>query len=197
MGLTDLERAARFLYLQRLSFGGKVAGRTFGVSVGFPGRFNLTTLERDLAAVHERLAGVVIECLPYGDFIARYDRNETLFYLDPPYWGSEGDYGKDLFGRPDFAGLTEQLAGIKGAFLMSINDIPEVRALFSRFHVQAVETTYTIGGGDTSGVPRCKSLCRASQSDLSQSEYERKCRFLFNLPRKSRMNRKIGGWGGI
>src|SRR6202000_1901689 len=29
--LTDLERAARFLYLQRLSFGGKVAGRTFGV----------------------------------------------------------------------------------------------------------------------------------------------------------------------
>lgn len=29
--LTDLERAARFLYLQRLTFGGKVAGRTFGI----------------------------------------------------------------------------------------------------------------------------------------------------------------------
>jgi hypothetical protein len=28
--LTDLERAGRFLYLQRLAFGGKVAGRSFG-----------------------------------------------------------------------------------------------------------------------------------------------------------------------
>jgi DNA adenine methylase len=30
---TDLERAGRFLYLQRLSFGGKVAGRNFGIEV--------------------------------------------------------------------------------------------------------------------------------------------------------------------
>src|SRR5262245_21155031 len=29
--MTDLERAARFLYLQRLAFGGKVAGKSFGV----------------------------------------------------------------------------------------------------------------------------------------------------------------------
>jgi DNA adenine methylase len=28
---TDLERAARFLYLQRLTYGGKVTGRSFGV----------------------------------------------------------------------------------------------------------------------------------------------------------------------
>jgi DNA adenine methylase len=145
--LTDLERAARFLYLQRCAFGGKVAGRNFGVSVGYPGRFNLTTLERDLAAVHERLAGVIIECLPYGEFIRRYDRPDTLFYLDPPYWGSEGDYGKDLFGRPDFAALADQLAGIKGAFLLSINDTPEVRGLFGGFHIQGVDTTYSLPGG--------------------------------------------------
>lgn len=43
--LTDLERAARFLYLQRTAFGGKVSGRNFGVSKDRPGRFNLTTLE--------------------------------------------------------------------------------------------------------------------------------------------------------
>jgi DNA adenine methylase len=29
--LTDLQRAARFLYLQRLAFGGKISGRSFGV----------------------------------------------------------------------------------------------------------------------------------------------------------------------
>ena len=31
--LTDLERAARFLYLQRTAFGGKVEGRNFGVTM--------------------------------------------------------------------------------------------------------------------------------------------------------------------
>jgi DNA adenine methylase len=36
--LTDLERAARFLYLQRTAFGGKVVGRNFGVDDGRPAR---------------------------------------------------------------------------------------------------------------------------------------------------------------
>ena len=42
--LTDLERAARFLYLQLTTFGGKVKGRTFGVSRDRPARFNTTQL---------------------------------------------------------------------------------------------------------------------------------------------------------
>jgi len=58
-----------------------------------------------LEALHERLASVVIECLPWSEAIRRYDRPENLFYLDPPYWGSEGDDGKDLFGREDFTAL--------------------------------------------------------------------------------------------
>lgn len=143
--LTDLERAARFLYLQRTAFGGKVQGRTFGVDPGRPGRFNVTTLGPMLEEVHERLAGVVIECLPYEAFITRYDRPETLFYLDPPYWGSERDYG-DTFSRQDFERLAELLASIKGRFLMSINDTPEIRRTFSAFAMEGVTTTYTIAG---------------------------------------------------
>lgn len=143
--LTDLERAARFLYLQRTAFGGKVSGRNFGVSPGRAARFNLTTLEPMLEDVHARLAGVVIECLPYTDFIRRYDSPGTLFYLDPPYWGCEGDYGKAMFARADFERLAEQLAGIRGRFLMSINDVPEVREVFGRFEMEEVEVSYTVG----------------------------------------------------
>ncbi len=100
--LTDLQRAARFLYLQRLAFGGKVSGRNFGVDAGAPARFDVGKLEPMLADVHERLCGVVIEQLPYGDFIRRYDRPDALFYLDPPYWQCEDDYGPGVFGRGDF-----------------------------------------------------------------------------------------------
>lgn len=143
--LTDLHRAARFLYLQRTAFGGKVSGHNFGVSADRPARFNILKLAGDLEDLHARLAGVVIECLPYGDFIRRYDKPGTLFYLDPPYWGCETDYGKNMFERADFASLADQLAGIKGRFLLSINDTPEIRAIFSGFDVEAVETTYSVG----------------------------------------------------
>ena len=160
--LTDLERAGRFLYLQRTAFGGKVSGRNFGVSIDRPGRFNLTTLEPMLEDLHSRLAGVVIECLDFGEFLRRYDSPGTLFYLDPPYWGSEGDYGKALFARSDFQRLADQLAGIKGQFLMSINDVPEIRAMFAWARIEEVSTTYTIAGHGKGREARAELLIRGS-----------------------------------
>lgn len=145
--LTDLERAARFLYLQRLAFGGKVAGRSFGVDLA-GAAFNVTRIGSILEAIHERLAGVTIECLSWSDFVDRYDGPETLFYLDPPYWGSESDYGAGVFSRSDFARLAMRLAEIKGRFVLSINDVPEIREIFRRFRVEAIMTRYTIARGE-------------------------------------------------
>ena len=146
--LTDLRRAARFLYLQRTAFGGKVAGRNFGISPASPARFDITKLGIMLQDVHERLSGVVIENLDYKELIKRYDRDEALFYLDPPYYECEGDYGPDLFSRDEFKPLAALLAEIKGKFILSINDTPEVREIFSAFHQSKVGVKYTVGGGD-------------------------------------------------
>jgi DNA adenine methylase len=147
--LTDLQRAVRFLYLQRLAFGGKVSGRNFGVDSARPSRFDVGKIEPMLADIHDRLQSVVIERLPYADFIRRYDRDGALFYLDPPYWACERDYGPGVFGREDFAALAVQLAGIKGRFLMSLNDNDGVRDTFGAFHVASIDTTYTVSGKAT------------------------------------------------
>jgi DNA adenine methylase len=147
--LTDLERAARFLYLQRLAFGGKVIGRNFGVKHDLPGRFDVTKLGPMLEEIHDRLSGVVIERLPYRDVIARYDAPETLFYLDPPYWGCEEDYGGD-FTRADFEQLAKQLAAIEGKFVLSINATDGAREAFRGFEIEDVETSYSAGGGSRS-----------------------------------------------
>lgn len=143
--LTDLERSARFLYLQRTAFGGKVTGRNFGMQRARPASFDITKLAPMIEDVHSRLTRVVIECLDWSDFIARYDAPATLFYLDPPYWGSEGYYGKELFSREDFARLADQLRVIKGRFLLSINDTPGVRLTFKGFKMKGVKTTYSVG----------------------------------------------------
>lgn len=145
--LTDLERAGRFLYLQRLAFGGKVAGQNFGVDRRAAGGFNLTRLAPLLEEVHERLAGVVIESLDWPFFLDRYDAPETLFYLDPPYWGSEGDYGKELFGREQFELLAQRLSVLRGSFIMSINDVPDIRERFGRFKVEEVDLLYSVTKG--------------------------------------------------
>jgi DNA adenine methylase len=144
--LTDLERAARFLYLQRLGFGGKL-NSVFGVAPGHAPRFSLARLEPLLEAAHERLDGVVFEALDWSELIARWDSPTSLFYLDPPYHGGETDYGKDMFQRADFEKMAKQMATLKGTFIMSINDVPEIREIFSGFHIDEVRLSYTIAAG--------------------------------------------------
>lgn len=87
---------------------------------------------------------MTIERLPYGEVIQRYDSPETLFYLDPPYWGCESDYGTGVFARGDFDRLVDQLAGIAGKFVLSINATDGAREAFGRFRVIEVDVTYTI-----------------------------------------------------
>lgn len=145
--LTDLERAARFLFIQRAAFGGKMVRPTFGVAFDNPARFDLTKLVPMLEDVHERLCGVAIEQLPYAECIRRYDsRPGTLFYLDPPYWGCTDDYGKDIFSPADFELLSALLEGIQGRFILSLNDTPEVRDIFGRFMIEEVALNYRVGG---------------------------------------------------
>lgn len=141
--LTDLERAARFLYLQRLAFGGQIDG-VFGVTTGRAARFAMSRLEPLLEAAHERLEGVVFENLDWSEVIARYDSPGTVFYLDPPYAGGENDYGKGLFAASDFSRMAEQLGAIRGGFVLSINSTPAMAETFGAFRQEAVRLKYTI-----------------------------------------------------
>lgn len=147
--LTELERVARFLFLQRTSFGGKVTKQSYGVSRSNPARFDLLKLVPMLDEVHERLCGVDIERLPYADFISLYDTPDTLFYLDPPYYGNERDYGDGVFGREDFATLRALLDKVKGRFILSINDHPAVREIFTGLAMEEVGLNYRISGRAT------------------------------------------------
>ena len=150
--LTDLQRAARFIYIQRLSFGGKVSGRHFGVSPATAARFDLSKLVPVLEAIHERLASVVIERLPWQEFLARYDRPGTLFYLDPPYFGSESDYGAELFDRSQFEEMAGMLRGLRGRFLLSLNDHVEVRRIFDGFEFRKEDVRWTLSGNDNAKI---------------------------------------------
>lgn len=141
--LTDIQRAVRFYYIMRTGYGARLKSPSFSVGPARPSNFNLLRVEEDLSAAHLRLSRVYIENKPYQEFIHRYDRTDTFFYLDPPYFGYEDYYGKNLFSRQDFEKLRDALCIVKGKWMLSINDVPEIRALFSDFRFVPVVTRYS------------------------------------------------------
>lgn len=153
--LTDIQRAVRYYYLQRLCFGGKVRGRTFGTSaVGTP-RLTLSDLEEKILQVHWRMEKVMIECLDACECISRYDRPGTLFYVDPPYYHLSQGYDHQ-FKDEDFVRLEKTLAGIKGKFILSLNDHPDVRRMFAAFKMEGVSLVYSAGNSRSSATTRAE-----------------------------------------
>ncbi len=147
--LTDVQRAARFYYLQKLAFGGKLGG-VYGISTTSPPRLNLLRIEEELSQVHLRLTRVNIERLSWQDCLRHYDRPNSFFYLDPPYWGSENDYGKEIFRQEEFTEMAAILSKLQADWLLSLNDTPEVRNVFSEFVMQQVVLKYSVGRSATS-----------------------------------------------
>lgn len=140
--LTDIQKAARFYYLQKLCFGGKVIGQSFGTATTTTPRLNLIRMEEELSAAHLRLSRVFIEHESWQDCIKRYDRPHTLFYCDPPYWQTEG-YGVE-FGFDQYIVMAEIAKSIKGKMIISVNDIPEMREVFSGLNISTTEISYTL-----------------------------------------------------
>ncbi len=146
--LTDIQRAVRFYYLLKNGYSSRITSPTFAVCTTRRSHFNLLRIEEELSAAHLRLSRVYVENMRYERLIERFDRPHTFFYIDPPYYGCENYYGKGIFERDDFDKLQSILTGIKGKFIMSINDTGPIRKTFGGFRIEKVKTTYSVAGGN-------------------------------------------------
>lgn len=142
--LTDIQRAARFFYLQQHAFGGKVDGQSWGTATTAP-PMNFMRIEQNLSEAHLRICQAYIENLDWAACIKRYDRPHTLFYLDPPYWETAG-YGVP-FAFDQYELMATMMREMKGKAILSINDHPDIRRAFAEFQMQELDIDYTIGGG--------------------------------------------------
>jgi len=154
--LTDIQRAARFYFLQRLCFGGRPTNRSFGYGVTTRHTLDLARLEQSFSEIHERLGGVLIEQLPWEECIARYDRPTTLFFLDPPYYRTAG-YDGESWGIECYRELAGTLRRLEGKALLTINDDPEIHEVFSGLQCSRLRVSYTVGGMKA-GAPKSSEL---------------------------------------
>lgn len=138
--LTDIQRAARFFYLQQHAFGAKATGQTFGTATT-SGPINLLRIEENLSLAWQRLAGTFVENLPWLDCAERYDRTYTFQYMDPPYWETAG-YGS-AFGIEQYQAMADFMGRCLGKVMVSVNDHPDMRAVFAGFRTERLEIQYS------------------------------------------------------
>ena len=142
-GLTDIQRAVRYFYRLKTSFGGTgvKAHKNFSFGTCRKATFN-TSAEETIEQAHRRLDGVCIENDDFEKIIKRYDRSHTFFFVDPPYWQT-ADYGIK-FDWTDHTRLKNNLASIKGKFLLTINNHDDIVELYRDFYQQQTKVRYTV-----------------------------------------------------
>lgn len=139
-GFTDIQRAAMFYVLVKLSYGADCQAY----------RCDKKNISPDyLEKIEERLksgSGVVIEHKDFENLIQVYDRPGALFYCDPPYHTTEKYYDA-VFLNSDHERLNACLKGMKGRFILSYNDDAYVRDLYKDFDMIAVQRQNNLAGG--------------------------------------------------
>ncbi|HAT4337704.1 TPA: DNA adenine methylase, partial [Clostridium perfringens] len=91
----------------------------------------------------------------FQKIIEKYDREYTLFFLDPPYYGTAGY--EAAFGIKEQLKLRDMLQNIKGKFILTINDCEETRNWYKDFNIKEVEVPYSVSR-QTEGRKRNKEL---------------------------------------
>lgn len=135
-------RAYDFYYRVYSHFGGKYNDSDDWGYCRTKPAIDLSNVKKKFKETHERLIGVYIENRTFEEVISRYDSPDTFFYCDPPYYGLSGY--KYKFTETDHLQLRDLLSGVKGKFLLSINDHPTVREWYPSFFIKEVETRYTL-----------------------------------------------------
>jgi DNA adenine methylase len=140
-----VERAARYVFLANSAFRfHDFRSNTFATYIsgnkkrckGCSPAMSWATKVGKLIAVAIRLRGVIIENRDFEEIIDIYDRPETVFFCDPPY--TQGVFSWDF---SEHLRLARCLKGIKGKFLLTIDDSPLSRQLYKDFNLVAVVET--------------------------------------------------------
>ncbi len=136
-GMTDIQRAARYFYIIKVSFGGN--------KDNFGGKnINVVNAVDYLSKISERLKNVVIENKDFTNIIKVYDRPKALFYCDPPYFNTEKYYTAAEFGQEQHIQLRDILSNVKGKFILSYNDCDFIRKLYKDYNIIKVERQHNL-----------------------------------------------------
>jgi DNA adenine methylase len=144
--LTDIQRAHRFYYLIMAGWGGELKYPRFQTSISDGGHGNrligaLKTLKERITPVYDRLKTVIIENLDWRVCIDRYDRANSVMYIDPPYPDNGVNYAHNMRDWEEHRELAKRLHKAECKWILSSYDIPQIRELYPEKYVIPVKST--------------------------------------------------------
>jgi DNA adenine methylase len=104
-------------------------------------RYNPAYFLKHLEYYKKMLAGVKITNQDYIKIIVKYDSPDTFFFIDPPYENTDKSFYSDI--GMDYHELSFLLQNIKGKFLLTINDSPNIRKIFKPFKIKKINVQST------------------------------------------------------
>jgi len=136
--IPDPRRAAIFYYVNATSFSGLSSDNpSFSFSVINSHAERLRNSISSLILASNRLLDVQLENKPYQYILDHYDSEQTFFYLDPPYYRTHDALGIH-FTDEQHKELHDRVMKLKGRWLITLNDAPRVRKLYSDCNIEEV-----------------------------------------------------------
>jgi len=125
--LNDNERLSQILLLSNNTFGSHKRDKLYKNSAH-------TQKIKKINEYSNKLKNVTILNEDFKKVIKKYDTKDTFFFLDPPYENSNSNrlYDDNFIDYEEFVSI---LSNIKGLFMLTLNDSPNIRKLFKNFNI--------------------------------------------------------------
>ena len=152
----DLDKAWAFWVATNLGFASGIGTWGYGTKDSKREKSIAAKREKFTEAIMERLKHTQIENRDALYVIKMRDREETFFYVDPPYFNSDmGHYGG--YTEKDFTDLLDLLSQIKGKFLLSSYPSDVLKA-YTKAHGWRTRTIETIVNASKYKKPKTEVL---------------------------------------
>ena len=109
-------------------------------------RFNKTDLIRKIQRIASRREKIHLTCLDAVEFLAKVvptTSKNTLVNLDPPYFNKGPELYANFYKHADHAALAKMVSKLKRRWMVTYDDTPEIRALYSQFPTYCTNLNYS------------------------------------------------------
>lgn len=138
-GLTDIQRAARWLIRNKTGFGTSMTSYGVSRTSGGAATGSRENVLKSISELSLRLDKVSVENLSYERMLRLYDAPGTLFFMDPPYFQSKADC-YDGWNEAQMTEFAERVAQLKGDWIVTLDDSALTRRLFKGWHITGLKT---------------------------------------------------------
>ena len=115
------------------------SGSPVRLSYGIYRKADPVKILKRLEVYQSKLKTAKLLNMDYAAVVKEYDSPTTFFFFDPPYEKTRAIYGYGEHKTFDYLRLLDVLRGIRGKFLLTINDSPTMREMYKEFRMKTTK----------------------------------------------------------